>query len=249
MCQHELVIPQKHFIFEYLFGLVTTTFYEFIWFVCKNFNGQIFTFPNYFNDKKVNSQGEMTSFLEIFQQRNSIADHYFDLIAKAQDRREIEYQSAIKIQCAFRRFVFRQKLAERNQKAIIIQRTYRMNRAKELMKCLKVQKACEARMLYFNQMATKIQKVWRQFVIRNNIQIPVRKEGDPPPPPKKFPKIRRVIKLKKKIADPAPATTRNALQRGMTANAEFNGFHFNHNFGNVFANQNNIIGQVRAADW
>ena len=142
----------------------------------------------------------MAAFLEIFEQRNSISDRFFAALEAANEVARAEFEAAIRIQGAFRRYQIRKILADKNKRAVIIQRNWRRLVARRLALCLRVEKETEDRKTYFNLSASKIQKAWREFVKRKGIVI----EGKcGPEVPRKFPKIRRVVKVKRKRKETA----------------------------------------------
>jgi myosin heavy subunit len=53
--------------------------------------------------------------------------------------------------------------------ATIIQKQWRKHRARTLVQCLRVEKARESRINYFNKMATQIQRCWRGYDFRRHI--------------------------------------------------------------------------------
>lgn len=136
----------------------------------------------------------MTSFLEIYEQRNSIEDKFFKMVEDTRESREIEYKAALTIQAAFHRFIFRKYFAELNKQAIIIQKTFRMYRARILVKCLRVEQEQALQERYFNREALKIQKAWRKFVADGKVSIPKSSTSYV----QHKVKIRKVIKRRKK---------------------------------------------------
>ena len=111
----------------------------------------------------------MASFAEFYRQRNTLTDKYFEKIEEAQKNRKKEFMAAIRIQLTWKSYQLKRKLANRNEKAIIIQRNFRMHQAQVLVQCLRVEKARNERILYFNQQAQKIQRVWRGYDSRRHI--------------------------------------------------------------------------------
>lgn len=111
----------------------------------------------------------MAAFAQFYRDRDTLSDRYFKLIEEAQEKRELEFNAAVKIQRLWRRHRARQERAHRNKMAIIIQKMVRKHQAKVLVQCLRVEKARFERIAYFNLMATKIQKVWRGYDSRRHI--------------------------------------------------------------------------------
>ena len=105
----------------------------------------------------------MTSFAAIYRGRVGLGDRYLALVRDAQEKRDIEYAAALKIERTWRRHRARQQQARRNRMATIIQRTFRKHQARILVECLRVEKAHAERLAYFNIMATRIQKLWRGY--------------------------------------------------------------------------------------
>lgn len=139
----------------------------------------------------------MAAFIKIYQERNSIDDKFLKMLDDTRKLREIEYNAALKIQSAFHRFIFKKYYTELNRKATIIQKTFRMYRAKILVKCLRIEQEQEMQMKYFNMEAIKIQKAWRKFISKGRISIPQSNDGENEKV-KHIYKIRKVIKKKKK---------------------------------------------------
>lgn len=141
----------------------------------------------------------MTSFLKIYQQRNSIEDKYFKIIENTRKNCETEYKAALTIQAAFHHYLFRKHFAILNRNAILIQKTFRMHCARILFRCLCVEKEQALQAHYFNQMALKIQKAWKKYIANGHIQFQ-KSDGENRTTVNKV-KIRKVIKKRKKKND------------------------------------------------
>jgi myosin heavy subunit len=111
----------------------------------------------------------MAAFAEIYRQRSSITDKYFQVIEQAQANRGREYRAAVLIRETWRSYRERKQREDENEKAILIQKMYRKHQARILVQCMRVEKARADRIAYFNLMATKIQKVWRGFDSRRHV--------------------------------------------------------------------------------
>ena len=111
----------------------------------------------------------MASFAAFYRSRGQIVDHYFNEVEKVQGLREKEYKAAITIQVAWRRYKLEKRRKERNEKAVIIQKTWRMFRDMMEVRCIKAEQETKKRMEFFNNAATKIQKVWRGYYERKHI--------------------------------------------------------------------------------
>lgn len=111
----------------------------------------------------------MSAFADFYRQRNTLTDKYFAVIEEAQQNREKEFMAAIRIRLAWKSYQLKRKRAKRNQMATIIQRTFRKHQAQVLVQCLRVEKAREERIAFFNREAMKIQRLWRGFDSRRHI--------------------------------------------------------------------------------
>lgn len=140
----------------------------------------------------------MAAFINIYLQRDSFEDKFFKMLDDTRESRKIEYKAALTIQAAFHRFVFRKYYADLNQKATLIQKTFRMYRARILFKCLCVEQEQVQQEKYFNQMALIIQRAWRKYIADAHIVIP---KSDGKPKVEHKVKIRKVIKKKRKKAN------------------------------------------------
>jgi hypothetical protein len=111
----------------------------------------------------------MVSFAQVYRDRGLIADKFFALVEDAQNNRAKEFTAAIKIQLIWRIHRRRLSRAHEHKMASLIQKRWRKMRAGSLLLCLRVEKAREQRVAYFNKMATEIQRVWRGYDFRRHI--------------------------------------------------------------------------------
>jgi hypothetical protein len=111
----------------------------------------------------------MASFAQIYRERTQIAEKYFTLVEEAQKSRSKEFIAAIRIQLIWRIYRRRISRAHEHKMAVVIQKRWRKTRANSLLQCLRVEKAREQRIAYFNKMATEIQRVWRGYDFRRHV--------------------------------------------------------------------------------
>jgi hypothetical protein len=111
----------------------------------------------------------MVSFAQIYRGRALITDKFFGLVEDAQKNQVREFTAAIRIQLIWR--IHRRRLARdhEHKMAVRIQSRWRKTRASSLLQCLRVEKARERRIAYFNKMAVEIQRVWRGYDFRRHV--------------------------------------------------------------------------------
>ena len=111
----------------------------------------------------------MATFGRIFKKRKNIIQEFYALVDDAEENREIEEKAAIKIQKMWRGTFARKQLAYYNEKAIIIQKVWRMYYCKLCVRILREQKTSNERKAFYDQKATIIQRTWRGFFTRSQV--------------------------------------------------------------------------------
>ena len=109
----------------------------------------------------------MATFGRIFKKRKNIIQEFYQLVDDAEVNREIEEKAAIKIQKMWRGTFARKQLGYYNEKAVIIQKTWRMYQSKFLVKVMREQKTTNERKEYYDKKATIIQRTWRGYFTRS----------------------------------------------------------------------------------
>lgn len=110
----------------------------------------------------------MTSYAEIYRNKESIIDKFYEMVAEAEENRQKEYKAAVKIQSVVRMYNQKLNLKKMNEAALKIQRNWRMHFAKTAVMILRVEKAQYERTEFFNEMARKIQRTWRGYHARKH---------------------------------------------------------------------------------
>ena len=110
----------------------------------------------------------MTSFAAIYRARKTISNEYFRAIQDAQEARQIEYDAAMKIKKAWKKYQYVQSCKHRTHMATKIQNVFRRFLAKREVNCLRVEQARAKRIKFFNDSATKIQRMWRGYEARRH---------------------------------------------------------------------------------
>lgn len=101
--------------------------------------------------------------------RQEVVDGLFKVYRETAERKQIEYDCAVRIQCWFRGLRVRAYLKTLNDAAVVIQKNFRGYLAR---KCFRARiKECleEMRINYYHKNATCIQRYWRGYYVRKYI--------------------------------------------------------------------------------
>jgi len=107
-------------------------------------------------------------FLKFFKANENLLDEVYRLNNEADSNRLLHYNSAVKIQAAFRGHAIRKWLSTHNHHATVIQSFYRGHRQRRLFRKMVAKKVKSDRENYYHKMATKIQALFRGFLVRKN---------------------------------------------------------------------------------
>ncbi|KAK6182299.1 hypothetical protein SNE40_010013 [Patella caerulea] len=111
----------------------------------------------------------MAAMVRLQRQINSLVEETYARKNEAEESRNPEYVSAVKIQSWFRATRCRSYLKHLNSSAVNIQRKWRGFLGRKYFRILIQNGVFILKLNYYNSMASKIQKVWRGYYIRKYI--------------------------------------------------------------------------------